>query len=366
MGRYEEYSSFEEILGMLNISFPQGKREIKIDCPVCGHHSFLANMAKNFGNCRRCGFKANYTTFFATCENTDAKTAEKIIREHFNRPYESHYVAPKKFKEEKQSNILPAKDLDKFYNSLLTLCPLSFRHTEDMYKRGATDELLKKLRYGTYNYAKNSGLKRIELASKAGAKVGIPGVFLAKDDTPILAYGKESILVPYRNRENLIVGLQMRVNNELIKTKDDSKYVWFSSKDKKMGVTSGTPVHFACDFYLNFKEQKHYPVLGKRVRITEGGMKADLIHFFSNQSVIAIPGVNAVLSLADDLKFLKKQGVETIVDTFDMDYISNDSVKDAMDVLKNMIEEAGMTYEREDWDPEFKGYDDFLFHLLNK
>lgn len=364
MGNFDEYSSYEEVLGMLNISFPQGKREIKVDCPICGHHSFLINMQKNVGHCMHCNESKNYCSFFAACEGIDVKTAEKTIREHFNRPYESHYNAPKKFKEEKQSKKLPAEELNQFYQSLLDLCPLSKRHISDMQKRGVSIELLNKLKYGTYNYTDKYGEKRIELAKKSKAKLGIPGVFETRTGELILAYGKECILVPYRNRNNLITGLQMRINNELVKTKDDSKYIWFSSKDKKNGTSSGINIHYACDFYLNFTDQTYYPILGQKVRLTEGGMKADLIHYFSHEPILAIPGTKAIAALESEFSFLKSMGVTTIVDTFDMDYISNDAVAKDMEKLKAIIKSAGLIYEREDWDPEFKGYDDYLYHIL--
>ena len=67
--------------------------------------------------------------------------------------------------------------------------------------------------------------------------------------------------------------------------KTGSKYIWLSSSTKRMGVTSGSPVHFVGNPFA------------RTVYVTEGLLKADIAHLLMNRSFVAIAGANNVSQL---------------------------------------------------------------------
>lgn len=56
-------------------------------------------------------------------------------------------------------------------------------------------------------------------------------------------------------------------------------------------------------------------------------MKADVVHFLSGQTVLAVAGVNTLTQLELILPQLRGQGVERIMTAFDMDFMENPHVQ---------------------------------------
>ena len=56
-------------------------------------------------------------------------------------------------------------------------------------------------------------------------------------------------------------------------------------------------------------------------------MKADVIHYLTGQTVLAVAGVNALTQLELILPQLHEQGVERIMTAFDMDFMENPHVQ---------------------------------------
>ena len=56
-------------------------------------------------------------------------------------------------------------------------------------------------------------------------------------------------------------------------------------------------------------------------------MKADVIHTLTGDTVLAVPGVNALTQLEKALEVLRAQGVEEIKTAFDMDMATNEHVQ---------------------------------------
>ena len=123
-----------------------------------------------------------------------------------------------------------------------------------------------------------------------------------------------------------IQGLQLRLDNT-----ENRKFRWISSVELIGGCGSPAWTHLAGK-------------PGKMVVLTEGPMKADVIHALSGLTVLAVPGVNALQRLEESLTELRAQGVREIKTAFDMDYITNCYVQSAYEKLMALLGRMGFRY----------------------
>lgn len=97
------------------------------------------------------------------------------------------------------------------------------------------------------------------------------------------------------------------------------------------------------------------------VLLTEGPMKADIVHFLTGQTVVAVAGVNSLSQLEAILVQLRASGVTKIMTAFDMDFLINPHVRNGYTSLTEMLSQAGFYYGTYVWDPQFKGLDDYAW-----
>ena len=97
------------------------------------------------------------------------------------------------------------------------------------------------------------------------------------------------------------------------------------------------------------------------ILLTEGPMKADVIHFLTGQTVLAVPGVNSLTQLKPVLNYLKEQGTRYVMTAFDMDYMTNPHVQNGYYELAKLLSEMGFQYGTYLWDPAYKGLDDYVW-----
>jgi DNA primase (bacterial type) len=95
--------------------------------------------------------------------------------------------------------------------------------------------------------------------------------------------------------------------------------------------------------------------------LTEGPMKADVIHTLTGLSVLAIPGVNSLTQLKSALEDLKKEGLRKINTAFDMDFSTNCYVQNGFNNLLSLLDEMGFRFGSYVWDPRYKGLDDYIW-----
>ena len=86
-------------------------------------------------------------------------------------------------------------------------------------------------------------------------------------------------------------------------------------------------------------------------------MKADIIHYLTGQTVLAVAGVNTLTHLELVLPQLREQGVVRIMTAFDMDFMTNPHVQSGVSLLSAQ----GLTYGTYLWDPQYKGLDDYIW-----
>lgn len=100
------------------------------------------------------------------------------------------------------------------------------------------------------------------------------------------------------------------------------------------------------------------------VYLIEGYMKADIVHFFTGQTVLAIPGVTSLQYLEKTLKELTGLGVRQVMTCFDMDYLKNWHVEAAYVNLINLLGGLPLTFGAYLWSPDYNGLDDFIWEFL--
>ena len=155
---------------------------------------------------------------------------------------------------------------------------------------------------------------------------------------------RRGILVPARTPEGKIQGLQIRLDS--IKK---GKFRWITSIGKQDGCKAECWTHIAGE-----------PT--PTVLLTEGPMKADVIHHITGLTVIAVPGVNSLNHLKETLEYVQSKGTTKIMTAFDMDYLKNPHVKDGYFNLATMLAQVGIEYGTYLWDPQYKGLDDYVWH----
>ena len=90
-------------------------------------------------------------------------------------------------------------------------------------------------------------------------------------------------------------------------------------------------------------------------------MKADIIHYLTGQTVLAVAGVNTLTHLELVLPQLREQGVVRIMTAFDMDFMTNPHVQSGYMNLVSLLSAQGLTYGTYLWDPQYKGLDDYIW-----
>ena len=98
--------------------------------------------------------------------------------------------------------------------------------------------------------------------------------------------------------------------------------------------------------------------------LTEGPMKADVIHNLTGQTVVAVPGVSSLTHLERMLTYLREMGTTKIMTAFDMDFLSNPNVQNGYNNLVGMLSSMGFVYGTYLWDPQYKGLDDYIWKYL--
>lgn len=154
---------------------------------------------------------------------------------------------------------------------------------------------------------------------------GVPG-FYRRDDQWTFISESRGILIPVRDMDGRIQGLQIRRDNV-----SRRKFRWVSSIGKDDGCKAEGWVHVAGTSRAS-------------VILIEGPMKADIIHYLTGQTVIAVAGVNTLSQLEPVLERLRECGTEKIMTAFDMDFMANPHVRSGYENLTRILDDNGFRY----------------------
>lgn len=376
-----------DVLYLLGIRTNQSKVEVEIDCPFCHKKRFAINQVKGVGHCWSCDAPGvDSVGLYAAYEGISLAEARAAIKEKLGIDQNNqriNNIPPRVVMRppSEESKMADINHRNKVYQAFFDEITLSEKNKAMLIARGFDPEEIEAIGYRTLPARDEIDFialcKRLQMAGHN--LKGIPGFFQLRNGDWTFVSMTKGILMPQRDKENRIFGLQLRKDDDLRQYDPDTgklehKCCWFSSKNCRSGcgAEANESVHFATDFKL--KDGRFIPILGDTIILTEGSMKANLIHaLMKNAPVISIPGVNILDPVEGIIPFLKEFEVKTILLCFDMDYKSNEKVQRALEKMENTIKKNGLNFIQKDWVSkvcvddttyDLKGLDDYMaFHI---
>lgn len=326
---------------------PEKANSYYVSCPCCDvgtHKKHLnINFAKEVFRCPKCDVSGGVLDLYALFMNIPRKNAFEELKKHYDldisvNPRERYAVSGVE-----EYPITDVETRHNTYSHLLDMLTLSSVHLANLSGRGLSDDDIVKNGYKSAPLIGVSLLAQ-RLLSEGCSLPGVPGFFRDDRGKWALKSTNSGILIPVRDINGLIQGMQIRLDNTASR-----KYRWISSA----GLSDGTPAESCIHFVGKIEDN---------IIITEGPLKADIINKYTGRSVLAVPGVNNLSHLKPMLYQLKNAGVTSFMTAFDMDIYLNPHVQQGCASLQNILEEMGFKYGTYTWDTKYKGLDDYLQH----
>jgi hypothetical protein len=157
---------------------------------------------------------------------------------------------------------------------------------------------------------------------------------------------QRGILIPVRDLQGRIQGLQIRRDNA-----QKRKFRWVFQRE----LPGGLPRRGLDAF--------RWPC-ARKILLIEGPLKADVVHRITGQTVLAVPGVNALTQLEQTLLELRGLDVRHVMTAFDMDFLRNFYVQSGYAALTQTLVRLGFHYGTYLWNPNYNGLDDFVWGRL--
>ena len=324
---------------------PAGKNSFNLLCPCCddkpkGRHLNI-NLRKDVFRCPRCGFSGGVLDLYAFYAKIPR---EKALEELLDRKGKIFRPQQARLPAVEENPLTGVEERHATYTALLQNLTLASDHRENLLSRGLSPEEIHRLGYKTTPVLGFSSLAK-RLREKGLYLAGVPG-FCKNQSQWTLKIPGRGILIPVRDVQGQIQGLQVRLDNV-----EKRKFRWVSSNGLEEGCGAKTWVHLAGE---------PRPL----VLLTEGPMKADVIHFLTGQTVLAVAGVNSLSQLRPVLEELRAAGMEQIMTAFDMDYLVNPHVENGQENLAALLDQLKISYGTYLWDPRYKGLDDYIWGCL--
>jgi hypothetical protein len=220
---------------------------------------------------------------------------------------------------------------------------LSGSHADELLRRGISDtEAVRNL----YASLPKSSVQILEICRDLANEydlTNVPGFYRDSDGNWTFTVRQPGFIVPVRDVRGRIQACQIRQDS-------GSRYLWFSSRDRKDGGSSGAPVHFARPWRV--------ASTGEAI-ITEGALKADVIAGAYDACVIAVAGVNSFKEDFGRTLKLESPRLQHVFLAFDSDWRFKPQVERALIQMLSSVERAGLAGAFLDWDGA-KGLDDLL------
>lgn len=217
------------------------------------------------------------------------------------------------------------------------------RHGENLLGRGLSEDRIRENGYRSMPETERGRRLLADLLRSHGHDLrGVPGFRTYYGEWTLS--GPNGFLIPVRNKDGLIQGLKIRLDEA---DHPNRKYRWLSSRSLPNGTRSYSWVHVTGDRTR------------KRAFLTEGPLKGDVASFLAKDALfICIGGVNALHGLTDTIREL---GVHEVVETMDMDQMTNSNVRNAILAMRKEVQKIpGIRYAKYTWNPAYKGVDDYL------
>ena len=354
-----------DILPLLPIPQPPlGKSSYNIPCPVCDkpgtrNRHLNINLKRNVFRCPKCGqFEGGVFDLYAYYAGVPRDQVRQALTERlggkdgFYGGHKSHTArktARPQPPEIPQAALADIDVRDRTYRALLSKLSLASDHRANLLGRGLSDAEITRLGYRTTPMVGFHAIAKA-LVEEGCDLFGVPGFYREIDGRWTMAIYLRGILIPCCDRFGRIQSLHIRLDKKM---KKGGKFLTFSSVDKLDGVAAENWCHLVG------------PVR-ESIFLIEGYMKADIVHYFTGQTVLAIPGVTSILHLEKTLEELTDLGVRNVMTCFDMDYLKNWHVESAYTNLVQMLGRLPLNFGTYLWTPDHNGLDDFIWEFCLK
>ena len=341
---------------------------IYADCPLCGSQrgKLCINLNKNAWCSNCCGDSGGMLALYAKVQNVTNATAyneicDALLNGGFS-PSRDATAHGQSHSEVVLSERACELDIHQTYAALLgllTLTPAHRRHLQE--KRGLTDEQISAFGFKSTPPPYLCRTLTAKLIQQGCTVQGVPGFYMDDNGKWTIKFHQRTsgFLIPYRDVDGKIQGLQIRLDRPLRKENDPpgksgAKYLWLASTNKTCGVSSGSPIHFVGD------------PCSRVVYVTEGALKADIAHVLMNRTFAATGGAGCIAQLDSLFEFLRRNGTEEIIEAEDMDKFSNKGVSQGASKLFLLARKHGLSCRRLTWNPNYKGIDDWQLAIHKK
>lgn len=371
----------------------RGKIE-NTDCPFCGAKGKLNinnKPGKLVARCNKCGWNGGMLKFHAElnglANNKDAKRdiEQKLSLDPSSQEYQerSAFVKSKAEEAKEKEVTLSLEERNRLYSHMGGLLHLDEDHLKDLKKRGLSDDFIEARGYKTLptDWQSRYSLARRMLTDGYNVR-NLPGFYMDNHGDFTLKKFIRGYLIPIRSLNGQIEGYQIRKDNDKIRYRThkdkagnvilddngkpkmypDMKFYTLSSPKEPEGGVMHSVCHYAGGYIWDEDRQDLVPIIKKNsIKFTEGPLKADIYYFLTGEPILGNLGVNNINQLKKMLLRIKEYypNIDTVEDCYDMDYIENSNVDNAVAATKKMIEELGFKYVRRTWNPKWKGIDDF-------
>lgn len=320
-----------DVISLIGLPYPpSGHSTYNIPCPCCddkpGKKHLNINLKKDVFRCPRCGFSGGVFDLYAHYAGIPREEVREALIARLNVQGDVQKRTPKVvIKEIPECPLTDVDSRSATYEAFLAKLSLSSDHRQNLRDRGLTDDAIDRLGYKTTPVIGMSSIAK-QLAGEGHYLAGVPGFYKTESGQWSFVQENRGILIPVRNENGQIQGLQIRRDNVTRR-----KFRWVSSVGKPDGCKAEGWVHLA-------------GTPRPMILLTEGPMKADVIHFLTGQTVVAVPGVNALTHLERMLDILREYGVTKIMTAFDMDFLSNPHVQGGYNNLTWMLNDMGFQF----------------------
>lgn len=343
----------------LRVRRPTGSSGAYADCPFCGDQrgKLYINYDKDVFRCNYCDTGGGMLDLYAKIYNISKSAARReICNALSNGVLAPEYLAARAVPAPppvEQSPLASARDVHETLSLLFAMLSLDPRHEQNLLTRGLDGKQIKLLGYKSTPPPEEC-LPLVKALLNLGCTVaGVPGFYMYGDGQWTVRFNKRTagILLPAKGMDGLVRGAQIRLD---VPMEDGTKFIWFSTSGKYMGVTSGSLAHFAGNPYA------------KTVYVTEGILKADVAHLLMNRTFVSVPGANNLKELEQWLSVFSSHGTTLVVEAHDTDKFRNAAVNKGAAGIYAMARAHGMECKRLTWNPNYKGIDDWQLHMKNR
>lgn len=337
-----------DVISILGIPMPpSGQSSYYVQCPCCDDNPrkkhLNINLKKEVFRCPRCGVSGGIFDLYSLYTGVSRKKVREALVERLGVPENFH--RSKRVIQPQMNDECPITDIDTrhaTYSAFLSKLTLAADHKKNLLGRGLTETDIASLGYKTTPVVGMAAIAN-QLQSEGMYLAGVPGFYRDGNGNWTFVNEKRGILIPVRDKQGRIQGLQIRRDNVTRR-----KFRWVSSTGQKDGCRAESWTHLAGPV-------RHMIVL------TEGPMKADVIHALTGLTVLAVPGVNALNQLKAALSDLKLEGLVEIKTAFDMDFCTNHHVQNGYNNLLQLLDNMDFQFGIYLWDPRYKGLDDYIW-----